>query len=247
MHTIAIIYPRPGDSYRNSQSRLERLRVSGRVVEPRQKIERLRAAQVAAMVETAGDGGDTSIVATWREHSSKILRRSSCGRAHQRALFLIGISTARYAWGRRGRRARRARRVGAVRRPAQRVVPLYYDRDRDGLPREWIAASSAPSARSGWRFSADRMVMDYVLNAYIPGAGGPAATCRCILPRTSGSSSGSGAGDLTGGLYGWSVCRMCRSDGVNSQSSSRPSASSSSVQTSRIRPLRPWVGVPRRR
>jgi starch phosphorylase len=24
----------------------------------------------------------------------------------------------------------------------------------------------------GWRFSADRMVMDYVLNAYIPAAGG---------------------------------------------------------------------------
>ena len=52
------------------------------------------------------------------------------------------------------------------------VVPLYYDRDRDGLPREWIARMKRAIRTLGWRFSADRMVMDYVLNAYIPAAGG---------------------------------------------------------------------------
>ena len=52
------------------------------------------------------------------------------------------------------------------------VVPLYYDRDRDGLPREWIARVKRAIRTLGWRFSADRMVMDYVLNAYIPAAGG---------------------------------------------------------------------------
>ena len=52
------------------------------------------------------------------------------------------------------------------------VVPLYYDRDRDGLPREWIARMKRAIRTLGWRFSADRMVMDYVLSAYIPAAGG---------------------------------------------------------------------------
>lgn len=52
------------------------------------------------------------------------------------------------------------------------VVPLYYDRDRDGLPREWFARVKRAIRTLGWRFSADRMVMDYVLSAYIPAAGG---------------------------------------------------------------------------
>ena len=52
------------------------------------------------------------------------------------------------------------------------VIPLYYDRDRDGLPREWIARMKRAIRTLGWRFSADRMVMDYVQKAYIPAAGG---------------------------------------------------------------------------
>jgi glycogen phosphorylase len=52
------------------------------------------------------------------------------------------------------------------------VLPLYYDRDRDGLPRRWIARMKRAIRTLGWRFSADRMVMDYVLKCYIPAAGG---------------------------------------------------------------------------
>jgi len=52
------------------------------------------------------------------------------------------------------------------------VVPLFYDRDRDGLPRAWIARMKRAIRTLGGRFSADRMVMDYVMNAYIPAAGG---------------------------------------------------------------------------
>ena len=58
------------------------------------------------------------------------------------------------------------------------VVPLYYDRDRDGLPREWIARVKRAIRTLGWRFSADRMVMDYVLKAYIPAAGGTSSEMR---------------------------------------------------------------------
>jgi starch phosphorylase len=52
------------------------------------------------------------------------------------------------------------------------VIPLYYQRDQDELPRKWIARMKRAIRTLGWRFSADRMVMDYVLKAYIPAAGG---------------------------------------------------------------------------
>jgi starch phosphorylase len=54
----------------------------------------------------------------------------------------------------------------------EEVVPLYYDRDRDGLPRKWIARMKRGIRTLGWRFSADRMVTDYVLKSYVPAAGG---------------------------------------------------------------------------
>jgi len=53
-----------------------------------------------------------------------------------------------------------------------RIIPLYFDRDVDGLPRRWIARVKRAIRTLGWRFSADRMVMDYVLKTYIPAAGG---------------------------------------------------------------------------
>ena len=58
------------------------------------------------------------------------------------------------------------------------VVPMFYDRDRDGLPREWIARMKRAIRTLGWRFSAHRMVMDYVLKSYIPAAGGTSSDVR---------------------------------------------------------------------
>lgn len=52
------------------------------------------------------------------------------------------------------------------------VVPLYYDRDASGLPRRWIARMKASMRSLGWRFNADRMVMDYVETGYLPAAMG---------------------------------------------------------------------------
>jgi starch phosphorylase len=54
----------------------------------------------------------------------------------------------------------------------EEVIPLYYERDRDGLPRGWIARMKSAIRSMGWRFNADRMVMDYVMKCYIPAAGG---------------------------------------------------------------------------
>jgi len=52
------------------------------------------------------------------------------------------------------------------------VIPLFYERDQDGLPRRWIARMKRAIRTLGWRFNADRMVMDYVLTSYIPAASG---------------------------------------------------------------------------
>ena len=41
------------------------------------------------------------------------------------------------------------------------VIPLFYQRDRDGLPRGWIKRMKRTIRTLGWRFNADRMVMDY--------------------------------------------------------------------------------------
>ena len=52
------------------------------------------------------------------------------------------------------------------------VIPLYYDRDQDGLPRGWIKRMKRTIHTLGWRFNADRMVMDYALHCYVPAGGG---------------------------------------------------------------------------
>jgi starch phosphorylase len=54
----------------------------------------------------------------------------------------------------------------------EQVIPLYYERDVDGLPRGWIRRMKRTIRTLGWRFNADRMVMDYALKSYVPAAGG---------------------------------------------------------------------------
>lgn len=61
---------------------------------------------------------------------------------------------------------------------ASEVIPLYYDRDRDGLPRAWIKRMKRAIRTLGWRFNADRMVMDYTQRAYLRAAGG----LSCDMP-----------------------------------------------------------------
>ena len=46
------------------------------------------------------------------------------------------------------------------------VVPLFYDRDEAGIPRGWLAKTKASLRSVGPRFSASRMMDDYVRLAY---------------------------------------------------------------------------------
>lgn len=52
------------------------------------------------------------------------------------------------------------------------VAPMFYNRDVDGLPNEWIRRMMNSIVSCAWRFSSDRMVMDYAKQVYIPAAGG---------------------------------------------------------------------------
>ncbi|HVZ72872.1 MAG TPA: alpha-glucan family phosphorylase [Polyangia bacterium] len=48
------------------------------------------------------------------------------------------------------------------------VVPAFYDRDAEGLPRRWLAFVRASLARLTPRFSANRMMREYVARLYAP-------------------------------------------------------------------------------
>jgi starch phosphorylase len=58
------------------------------------------------------------------------------------------------------------------------VVPLFYHRDPDGIPRGWIARQKHALRTLPWRFSARRMVVDYALGCYLPAAGGLTSSLR---------------------------------------------------------------------
>jgi len=60
----------------------------------------------------------------------------------------------------------------------EEVIPLYYQRDRDGLPRGWIKRMKRTIRTLGWRFNADRMVMDYTQKCYVPAAGGTSSEMK---------------------------------------------------------------------
>lgn len=52
----------------------------------------------------------------------------------------------------------------------QQIVPEFYNRDQDNVPRAWIARIRASMTQLTERFSSDRMVYDYVEKAYLPAA-----------------------------------------------------------------------------
>jgi starch phosphorylase len=62
----------------------------------------------------------------------------------------------------------------------RQVVPLYYERDARGLPRGWMARVKRAIRTLAWRYNADRMVIDYARECYLPAAGGD--TCRMPPP-----------------------------------------------------------------
>ncbi len=52
----------------------------------------------------------------------------------------------------------------------QEIVPEFYTRDTQGIPRPWVARMRASMAHLAPRFSSNRMVREYVEQIYIPAA-----------------------------------------------------------------------------
>jgi len=50
------------------------------------------------------------------------------------------------------------------------VIPLYYERDEQGIPRNWIRMIKQSMAQLTPRFSASRTVIEYTEKYYLPGA-----------------------------------------------------------------------------
>ncbi len=51
------------------------------------------------------------------------------------------------------------------------IIPLFYERDEDGVPLAWVQRMMNSISSLAWRFSAHRMVVDYVTHCYLPAAG----------------------------------------------------------------------------
>jgi len=48
------------------------------------------------------------------------------------------------------------------------VVPLYYERDEEGIPRRWVTMMKEAMASTIAQYSTHRMVQDYATRAYVP-------------------------------------------------------------------------------
>ncbi|MBD2464806.1 alpha-glucan family phosphorylase [Oscillatoria sp. FACHB-1407] len=52
----------------------------------------------------------------------------------------------------------------------EEIVPLYYDRDEQGIPHGWVEKMKASIRTNAPLFNTDRMVADYVAQMYAPGS-----------------------------------------------------------------------------
>jgi starch phosphorylase len=64
----------------------------------------------------------------------------------------------------------RAEAEGLYRLLEREVVPAFFDRDKDGIPKHWVEMMRASIRHTSTAFAARRMVIDYFNLAYAPGA-----------------------------------------------------------------------------
>jgi starch phosphorylase len=61
----------------------------------------------------------------------------------------------------------------------EEIIPSYYDRDSNGLPRRWLETVRRSMATTLWRFSTTRMLHEYTERLYLPAAG---VTVQTVAP-----------------------------------------------------------------
>jgi glycogen phosphorylase len=73
----------------------------------------------------------------------------------------------------------------------EEIVPAYYERDADGLPRRWLQLMRESMASTIWQFSTTRMLEEYVELLYLPAAQAEAlARAGAPEPATTASAAG---------------------------------------------------------
>ena len=87
-----------------------------------------------------------------------------------------------------GKRDARRRATPSTRSWSDEVVPLYYERDEQNLPREWIRRSKEAIRSLAPRFSSQRMVIEYINRLYVPASAGGARWMA--QPVTAGRERG---------------------------------------------------------
>jgi len=60
----------------------------------------------------------------------------------------------------------------------EEVVPRYYERGSDGLPKSWLELMKRAMSTTIWRFSTTRMLHEYIELLYLPAAGLDPATAK---------------------------------------------------------------------
>ena len=55
----------------------------------------------------------------------------------------------------------------------EEIIPAYYDRDSNKLPKRWLDIARRSMASTLWRFSTTRMLHEYTERLYLPAAGVP--------------------------------------------------------------------------
>ncbi len=66
------------------------------------------------------------------------------------------------------------------------VVPMFYDRDEDGVPTHWTQCQKHALRTLSWRLSSHRMAIEYVQNCYLPATGG---ITRIVDPGFAGKNA----------------------------------------------------------
>ncbi len=49
-----------------------------------------------------------------------------------------------------------------------RIIPMYYQKDKDGIPHDWIKTMKNSISSNGGRYSTSRMLIDYTNDLYMP-------------------------------------------------------------------------------
>jgi starch phosphorylase len=75
----------------------------------------------------------------------------------------------------------------------EEIVPLWYDRDAEGMPQGWLDRMRRAQGTSLWDFSTTRMLAEYVEQMYLPTATGePTTVSAAADPRSPASVSSRG-------------------------------------------------------